>query len=222
MSELGCGGLADVAEELALGALTGRERAQALAHLDICEACREVIQRRMLVAGQLPGLLPTCGPPPGFEATVMKRIGLTIPRPGPSRGSKPAARARRWTAAGVLAVVCAAVLGRGLHFAMPQAEPVLVSAALLAAGHRPVGRAFAYRAGSGWAYISVDLGLSSEPVTCQVTGPQGQVDAVGTFWLADGRGSWGGPAPSGPGWPAAIRLVAPSGTVLATASFTEH
>jgi hypothetical protein len=38
-----CGELDDVAAELALGALTGRERAQAVAHLDTCESCLEVI-----------------------------------------------------------------------------------------------------------------------------------------------------------------------------------
>ena len=33
-NDIGCAGLAAVAAELALGALTGRERAGALAHLD--------------------------------------------------------------------------------------------------------------------------------------------------------------------------------------------
>ena len=99
MSELSCGGLADVADELALGALTGRERAQALAHLDNCEACREVIRRRLTVAAELPALLPARDPPPGFEAAVMARFGLTIPCPAPGRGSKPTARARFLAAA---------------------------------------------------------------------------------------------------------------------------
>jgi hypothetical protein len=70
--------------------------------------------------------------------------------------------------------------------------------------------------------MSVDLGSGSEPVTCQVVGPGGQFTAAGAFWLADGRGSWGGPAPAGPGWPAAVRLVAAGGAVLAIASFTRH
>ena len=40
-----CDGLAEVAAELALGALTGRERAQAIMHLDVCGTCRERIRR---------------------------------------------------------------------------------------------------------------------------------------------------------------------------------
>lgn len=88
MGELSCGGLADVADELALGALTGRERAQALAHLDSCEACREITRRRLAVAAELPGLLPARDPPPGFEEAVMARLGLPVPGPAPERGSK--------------------------------------------------------------------------------------------------------------------------------------
>jgi len=41
LGEMGCAGFAGVAEELAFGVLTGRERAEALAHLDRCAACRE-------------------------------------------------------------------------------------------------------------------------------------------------------------------------------------
>jgi anti-sigma-K factor RskA len=105
MSELGemaCGELDDVAAELALGALTGRERAQALAHLDACEACREAVLRLMMAAGELPALLPALDPPPGFEAAVMARIGLTAPCPLPRRSGRAVAsftrrcRGRLW------------------------------------------------------------------------------------------------------------------------------
>ena len=81
MRGLSCGGLAEVADELALGALTGRERARALAHLDGCDACREVIRRRLAVADGLPGLLPARDPPPGFAAAVMARLGLAGGQP---------------------------------------------------------------------------------------------------------------------------------------------
>jgi hypothetical protein len=39
-SDMTCAELADVAAELALGVLTGRERAMAVAHLDNCDTCR--------------------------------------------------------------------------------------------------------------------------------------------------------------------------------------
>ena len=59
LNEMGCAEFAGVAAELALGVLTGRERARALAHLDRCDACREVRselpggnRRRAFTAGQ--------------------------------------------------------------------------------------------------------------------------------------------------------------------------
>jgi hypothetical protein len=74
-----CAELADVAAELALGVLTGRERAMAIAHLDDCDACREDVRQLMATGGQLLELLPTAEPPAGFETRVLERIGLAAP-----------------------------------------------------------------------------------------------------------------------------------------------
>jgi hypothetical protein len=217
-----CGELADVAAELALGALTGRERAQALAHLDTCHACREAVLRLMTPADELLGVLPARDPPLGFEAAVMTRVGLVVPHPPQEGGGRMSRQRCLAAAASVLAVVAAGATGWSLHPTVPKPEPSLVSAALLSPGHRTVGRAFAYRASPGWIYVSVDSGSGNQPVTCQVAGPGGQVTTTGTFWLADGHAAWGGPAPAGPGWPTTIRLVAAGGTVLAIASFPQR
>src|SRR6516164_1914684 len=79
LNEMGCEEFADVAAELALGVLTGRERAEALAHLDGCDACRATVHQLTLAGEELLGLLPTSEPPPGFETRVMNRIGLGAP-----------------------------------------------------------------------------------------------------------------------------------------------
>src|ERR1700746_2945398 len=102
---MSCAEFHDSAAELALGVLTGRERAEALAHLDHCEACREHVRpltlsgaqmlgplppdhgersrepaRQLTMTGeQMLGLLPTAEPPAGFETRVMDRLGLTVP-----------------------------------------------------------------------------------------------------------------------------------------------
>jgi hypothetical protein len=75
-SDVTCAELADVAAELALGVLTGRERAAALAHLDTCDACREDVRQLMATGGQLLELLPPVEPPAGFETRVLARLGL--------------------------------------------------------------------------------------------------------------------------------------------------
>jgi Putative zinc-finger len=100
MSEMSCREFQDVAAELALGVLTGRERAQAIAHLDHCEACRESVRQLTQTGEGLLGLLPTIEPPAGFETRVLDRIGLTPPAPSPARqaswrphiGRQPASR----------------------------------------------------------------------------------------------------------------------------------
>ncbi len=103
LNEMGCHEFSDVAAELALGVLTGRERAQALAHLDHCASCREKVRQLTATSEGLLGLLPSVEPPAGFEARVMDRLGLAAPAPGPARqaswisrmslpGRKPARR----------------------------------------------------------------------------------------------------------------------------------
>jgi hypothetical protein len=81
--DMTCGELADVAAELALGVLTGRERAAALAHLETCEACQEDVRQLMATGGQLLELLPPVEPPAGFETRVLDRLGLPAPARGP-------------------------------------------------------------------------------------------------------------------------------------------
>ncbi len=84
LNEMGCREFSDVAAELALGVLTGRERAQALAHLDHCASCREQVRQLTATGEGLLGLLPSVEPPAGFEARVMDRIGLAAPAPSTS------------------------------------------------------------------------------------------------------------------------------------------
>jgi hypothetical protein len=91
---MGCAGFADVAAELALGALTGRERAEALAHLDRCAACRKHVRQLTTTGEELLGLLSAEAPPPGFETRVMERLCLAAYRPGPASRRKLASRRR--------------------------------------------------------------------------------------------------------------------------------
>ena len=82
-SDMTCAELADVAAELALGVLTGRERAMAVAHLDTCNTCREDVRQLMATGEQLLELLPPAEPPAGFETRVLERLGLPVPSPEP-------------------------------------------------------------------------------------------------------------------------------------------
>jgi hypothetical protein len=85
LNDMTCAELADVAAELALGVLTGRERAVAVAHLDRCDGCREYVRQLMATGEQLVELLPTAEPPAGFETRVLARLGLPAPAQEPAR-----------------------------------------------------------------------------------------------------------------------------------------
>jgi hypothetical protein len=146
-NQMSCGEFADVAAELALGVLPGRERAQAVAHLDECDSCREHVRQLSLTGEELLGLLPSREPAEGFESRVMGRLGLATPSqasPGapsltpPRRDSASLATAslggepdpkgqrsqKRWTrrmltvAAAALAVVACGLGGWGLRGAV--------------------------------------------------------------------------------------------------------
>ena len=243
-NEMGCHEFSDVAAELALGVLTGRERAQALAHLDRCASCREEVRQLTATGEGLLGLLPSVEPPAGFEARVMDRLGLSAPAPSPAAqagwlsrvpllGRKPARRATTgpaWLAgrtrralalaAVTLAVVAAGLGGWGLRPGTPApAGAPLSSATLLSASHQAAGKIFLYEGSSRWLYMSVNMPTGNGTVICQVESGDGQVTTVGSFKLTGGYGYWGSPVPATHGALTGARLVGPDGTVLATASF---
>ena len=240
LNEMSCREFSDVAAELALGVLTGRERAQALAHLDHCDACRETVRELTMTGEALVGLLPSVEPPAGFETRVMERIGLAAPAPAPASrvswiarfGRKPAGqpapgqqrragRTRRMLAVAAVALaVVAAGLGWGLRSATssPASTP-LASATLLSASHQAAGKIFLYQGSPRWLYMSVDMPSGDGTVTCQVENRDGQVSTVGSFQLTAGHGYWGSPVPETYGQLTGARLVTANGTVLATATF---
>jgi hypothetical protein len=85
LDDMTCAELSDVAAELALGVLTGRERAIAIAHLDRCDGCRDDVRQLMATGEQLLELLPSAEPPAGFETRVLERLGLPVPAPAETR-----------------------------------------------------------------------------------------------------------------------------------------
>jgi hypothetical protein len=248
LNDMGCAEFADVAAELALGVLTGRERAEALKHLDHCETCRSRVRQLTMTGEKLLELLPSREPPAGFETRVMERLGLPVPepaRPGragtasrPGRRGRPgrsgragrsdrpatrraASRPRRLLAAAAVAagILVAVAGGWGLrNVTSPAASSPLSSAALLTVSHRAVGKIFYYDGDQQWVYMSVDAGSGAGTVICQLENAGGKFTTVGSFRLAGGYGSWASPAGAIHGTLTGARLVDANGTVLATAT----
>jgi len=235
LNEMSCEEFEEVAAELALGVLTGRERAAALEHLDRCEACRTSVRQLSMTGDELLGLLPVIEPPPGFETRVLDRLGIAATAPAaPARGGRirrlgRSARtglARRTLAAAavVVAVLASVVGGWGLRAATAHpASSSLSSAALLSTSHQAVGKIFLYDGNPRWVYMSVymeNMETAKGAVTCQLVGTDGDVTTLGTFPLADGYGAWSSADPVDNGALSGARLIDASGTVLATASFS--
>ncbi|MFI6765349.1 hypothetical protein [Streptomyces sp. NPDC050355] len=244
--DLSCEQLHETGAELALGVLSGRERAEAAAHLDRCADCREYIEQLALVGDGLLGLLPRSEPPAGFETRVARRLtqaqaerdgretarGLGRRRAGFRRG----VRLRVASAAAVLALGFGFggwALGTAIeNMAAGPVRPVQAGTHVLwaqltgaGAGHRqPVGDLYAHPGEHGWVFMDVDLADAGIPydgkVTCLLDRTDGSTVRVGTFDLHDGDGYWGAPASVDPATLSGVRLLAADGSVLATAQFT--
>src|SRR4051812_1713337 len=74
MQALSCAEVEALAPELAMGTLTGTERAEALGHLETCGRCREMVDELAATADALLLLAPEAEPPIGFESRTADRI----------------------------------------------------------------------------------------------------------------------------------------------------
>ncbi|HEX3963331.1 MAG TPA: hypothetical protein VHZ03_42975 [Trebonia sp.] len=239
---MSCGEFADVAAELALGVLTGRERAQAVAHLDQCDSCREHVRQLSLTGEEMLGLLPSREPPEGFESRVMARLGVTEPAPAmaPSPGgndSKSEKTPARWSrrmlamAAVALAVVACGLGGWALRGVTGSssggggsaAQAPLREATLTSATHQNEGKVYLYDGNPRWLYMGVDShDTSDKTVICQLETRSGRFITIGSFDLQGGYGAWGSPDPVAASDVTRARITSMDGTVLATANFTSH
>jgi hypothetical protein len=225
-----CDRCADVAAELALGVLTGRERADAVPQLDRCDGCREDVRELTLTGEELLMLLPEATPPAGFAYRVQHELCFTGHQ-RPRRLTRPHLLVAAAAAAAVLAVggglagwaarggaapppapVAAPVAGAGLH-----------PAVLTTVRHHVIGRVFLDHAGylghDGWVYVSVDGATGDGTVVCQLLGRDGRVTTIGSFGLDGGYSYWGSPE-SMPGTRVSgARLLTEDGQVLASATF---
>ncbi|MFF5406307.1 hypothetical protein ACFY8K_24665 [Streptomyces misionensis] len=242
-SDANCEKLRELGAELALGVLPGRERAEALAHLDECADCREFIRQLTLVGDRLIGLLPCQEPPLGFETRVARSLArqATAQRHASGHGAGVAfaalrerarrTRVRLGAAAAGLALV-AGFAGWGIGTAVEQvtatpphtmqSEPMLVGDMTSASARgRSVGEVYASPGNPGWIFMTVELaghgGAYTGRVSCVLERSDGTTVHIGDFTVRDGHGYWGATAPVDPDSVSGARLTSADGTVLAHA-----
>jgi anti-sigma-K factor RskA len=105
-----CAEFGELAPELALGILSGNERATALGHLAACAACRDQLDDLARVADNLLLLGPTREPPIGFESRVVARLQQEGGDAGQGQARQLRPRRRRTTPYRLLALAAAAAI----------------------------------------------------------------------------------------------------------------
>jgi hypothetical protein len=144
-----CADLAEVAPELALEILGGAERASAIAHLEGCVTCQQLVDALAADADRLLMLAPSAEPPAGFQDRVLTSL-TQVARPEAPRAPSHAPsharirariRARGVAVLGLAASVALVALALGLG---PSARPTPAGAAMRTGNGEVVGHVFVH------------------------------------------------------------------------------
>src|SRR5882724_5845390 len=187
MPDSNCTECMELAPELALNALTGRERAQVLAHLDECSRCREAVCALTSTADELLTLVPEAEPPPGFEKRVVAAVMPDEPASAPCRSRWPMATAASLLSlslvgAGWLAGSAGPANGSSYQQAAPGTRSVLY--APLTNHSQEVGQAYLEPDQPSWVYLSLSANVRTDAnLRCTLTDPDGASASLGTFAL---------------------------------------
>ncbi|MDQ1396656.1 MAG: hypothetical protein QOG64_1915 [Acidimicrobiaceae bacterium] len=214
-----CAELHELAPELAFGTLTGDERGRALAHLEHCHTCQDVVDDLTGVADQLVTLSPAIEPPLGFESRVIERLGE-----GRRSGSGRAGGFSRRTVAAVAAAALVVGVAGGLavsrtvgHRSAPARDGVRVAVAY-GPGRQPLCQVFAHPGHPSLIVVNVDNPgeagtYAVSVVTASRTVPLGAIQITG------GRGSLGAVADIDLAEARAVQVMEADGRVLYDAVF---
>jgi len=186
---MNCSDVTLIAPDLALGMLSGDERAEALEHLDSCRQCRDVVDKLSTSVDAVSLLAPYADPAPGFEERVLGRIELEY-----RRRSK---HSRLWLVAAATAVVVVGALftAGALWLRDGSSNDQIASYTMRTPNGRNVGEAYLHRGDPAWVFVDVPGWTSGDApnggeYSLRVTTNDGKSIALpGNF--ASGQGGWG-------------------------------
>jgi predicted anti-sigma-YlaC factor YlaD len=211
MSTSSCASVRERAPDLALGALTGPERAEVVAHLDGCPSCQALVGEYASVADSLLDLVPAAEPENELTGPVLAAMH-------PARHRRRAHRVVALAAAAIIAIcaatgVTAALVSRGGGGSSSSAAPALRSAPMIGSGNLTVGRVVSTGDRSPKLAVSVDYWVPDGHYQLAARNRAGEAAPVGTLEVTNGRGTWTGRATS-IGRSVAVELVDDSGNVV--------
>jgi anti-sigma factor RsiW len=175
------GHLGEDAAQLALGLLDGPARDAAVRHVEACAACRTEVAELSDAADALLPLVPSAEPPPGFEASVLDRLGTSSRR-----------RSRLGLFSSLAAVAAALLLLAGIGLAIRHDDgPTRLVAQLETGNHQPAGTAWLDRSTPSVVSVAMayDSAYQDEVVlTLEVVSTDGGVRASKDVVVRAGRG----------------------------------
>jgi anti-sigma factor RsiW len=217
----GCEDYAADLPELALGVLTGRERARVLSHVESCPRCAEELEQLSYAADAVVQVAPETEPPLGFEVRLFERMGVAdVPRRSRRRAPRwvPAALAAA-AAVVALAVILPLALSSPTAPAQNAAGPARdVALADLVENGVTVGRVVTHRGADPWMSMMLADSSARGRVDCVVVTKDGVTHWVGWFTAKNGYGAWLAPLHVDPKDIRTAQVVSPTGAVIATAS----
>jgi len=212
MSAPSCTSVRERAPDLALGALTGRERAEVVAHLDGCPSCQALVGEYASVADALLDLVPEAEPGTELAPPVLAAMQPVRHR-----------RRRRRVAALVAAATLAITAGTGLTLALVARDgsgsastattSALRSAPMVGAGDVTVGRVVSTGDRPPKLAVSVDYWVPDGHYQLAALDGSGGAKPVGVLEVSGGRGTWSGRA-TPVDRPVAVQLVDQAGNVV--------
>ena len=212
MSTPTCARVRESAPDLALGALTGPERAEVVAHLDRCPSCQALVGEYATVADALLELAPEAQPAAELAPPVLAAMRRPEPRRWRRRVAVLAAAAILVIVAGTGAVV-AVETRDGSGSGSTAATSTLRSAPMIGAGGLTVGRVVSTRDQPPKLAVDVDYWVADGSYQLAALDGKGTSVPVGTLQVSGGRGTWTGRAAS-VDHPVAVALVDQSGSVV--------
>jgi hypothetical protein len=178
MNAMTCTALRDVASELALDMLGGEERANALAHLETCAACRHEVALLTDAAEELLLLVRDVEPADGFDQRVLARIeAVRLDSPVPTTGAVRPPRKTVVRRAFALVAALTVVLG-GVFIVAERHE-----------SHGPATRTADMRTAGGQTVGNVALVGDPDTIVLSIPDWTGLVKSYGAtidspYWLA--------------------------------------
>lgn len=180
--------------ELALGTLTGEERARTLEHVARCPACRQELVWLSDVGDELLRLAPSAQPPVGFETRSLERL-FGVDRSVGAWG-------RRWLAVAAVALMAAFLGGSAVYLAGGEDREVaddyrdtlaiadgeyFAARALRDDGGGQVGHVFGYEGSPSWVFCVVRAGRAGGTYAIEVTVEGGKTWTAGEMEVPEGK-----------------------------------